>query len=214
MALMASVSATPRCDLEKTTSAVLEGQGDVPTAPSVAGRERKWELAYRSDLELTDAEDQRLRTLLVACFYYNPIFWFRRYYLERPAHRWIARNTADEIVGHVAVHDKVVGSSQGDIRIGGLAEVCVTPSHRGLGILKGMLQTVHEWMAARDYPFSMLYGQPHIYTSSGYSAIANDVRASNSPLRWLVPRRGRPMIKALGALPWPKGRIDLRGPTF
>lgn len=207
------MNATQSCDLEKTASAVIERSAEAAVLP-VVGRDREWELAYRSDLELTSEEDRRLRTLLVSCFSYNPIFWFRRYYLERPAHRWMARNAAHEIVGHVAVHDKVLGSSDGDIRIGGVAEVCVAPSHRGLGILKGMLRVVHEWMAERDYPFSMLYGQPRIYTSSGYATIENEVRASNSPLRWFVPRRGRPMVKALGALAWPKGRIDLRGPTF
>jgi hypothetical protein len=211
----ASMIAMPICDFERAQPACLERDGVSPVeARSQSDANRAWEWIYRPDAAITEDEDRRLRRLLVSCFAYNPYFRFRRFHIERPGHHWLARSASGQFVAHAAVHEKVLGTTHGEIRIGGVADVCVAADYRGLGILKTVLGTIHDWMAARQMPFSMLFGQPRIYTSSGYVLIDNELHASNSNARRWLPTKGKPMIKSLAAIPWPNGRIDLRGPTF
>ena len=207
--------AMPICDLERAQPACLE-TGPVATVEASGGTDahQAWEWIYRPDAAITEEEDRRLRKLLVSCFAYNPYFRFRRFHLERPAHHWLARCASGEFVAHAAVHEKTLGSACGEIRVGGVADVCVDADYRGMGILKTALGTMHGWMMERQMPFSMLFGRPRIYASSGYAVIGNVLHASNSLARRWLPTRGKPMIKSLAGTPWPKCSIDLRGPTF
>ena len=107
-----------------------------------------------------------------------------------------------------------LGRQCGEIQVGGVADVCVAADHRGMGLVKTMLGKIHDWMAARETPFAMLFGQPHVYASSGYAVIENELQASNSIARSWIPMKGKPMVKSLADIPWPSCRIDLRGPTF
>jgi GNAT superfamily N-acetyltransferase len=211
----ATMIALPICDFERAQSARLE-RAAVPAeeAHGETDENRAWEWIYRPDAALSEDEDRRLRRLLVSCFAYNPYFRFRRFHLERPGHHWLARSASGRFVAHAAVHEKVLGAECGEIQVGGVADVCVAADHRGLGILKAMLGTIHDWIAARQMPFSMLFGKPRVYASSGYSVIGNELHASNSIARSWMPMKGKPMVKSLANIPWPNCSIDLRGPTF
>jgi Acetyltransferase (GNAT) domain len=207
--------AIPSRDFESALPACLE-RGAVSPAEERGAMDgnRAWEWIYRPDAAITEDEDRRLRRLLVSCFPYNPFFRFRRFHLERPGHHWLARTASGQFVAHAAVHEKLLGAAHGEIRVGGVADVCVAADHRGLGLLKTMLGMIHDWMIARQMPFSMLFGRPRIYASSGYAVIENGLHASNSIVRRWIPTKGKPMIKTLADIPWPKCSIDLRGPTF
>jgi len=171
-------------------------------------------IIYRSDDVITDDEDRELRNLLFSCFSFNPIFLARRYFIRRPEHRWLVKTPAGQIVAHAALHEKTIGTESGDLLIGGVAEVCVATKHRGLGIAKELLQSIDQWLSARDVPFAMLFGQPKIYASSGYVPMQNELRTDNLLSGHWNPFCGTPMIKALSPIPWPRGIIDLRGSTF
>ncbi|MEI9898323.1 MAG: GNAT family N-acetyltransferase [Chthoniobacter sp.] len=171
-------------------------------------------IIYRSDETITDEEDGELRKLLFSCFSFNPIFLARRYFLQRPGHRWLAKSPAGEIVAHAALHEKIIGTEAGDLLIGGIAEVCVAPDHRGLGISKELLQSIDQWLRARGIAFAMLFGQPQVYASSGYAPMRNELRAGSLLGPHWNPFSGTPMIKALSSTVWPGGIIDLRGPSF
>jgi Acetyltransferase (GNAT) domain len=207
--------AMPICDSERAQPA-FRGRDTVSPMEErdETGAHQAWEWIYRPDDAFTDDEDRRLRKLLVSCFAYNPFFRFRRFHLERPGHHWLARNPSGQFVAHAAVHEKTLGTRNGELRVGGVADVCVAADHRGMGILKKMLGVIHDWMGAREMPFSMLFGQPRVYASSGYVVIGNALRASNSMARCWIPTKGKPMIKSLAGIPWPNCSIDLRGPTF
>jgi hypothetical protein len=207
--------AMPICDFERAQPACLErGAVSQTEACGETDVNRAWEWIYRPDAAITEDDDRRLRKLLVSCFAYNPYFRFRRFHLERPGHHWLARNGSGQIVAHAAVHEKILGTTRGEIRVGGIADVCVAADHRGLGLVKTVLDKIHSWMAARETPFSMLFGQPRVYASSGYVVIKNALRASNTVARLWMPIKGKPMIKSLTDIPWPNCSIDLRGPTF
>ncbi len=163
---------------------------------------------YREDASLTRSEDAILRRLLFSCFPHEPLFLVRRYLKERPAHRWLICDGKGEFVAHAAVHDKTAGSASGDIRIGGIAEVCVSAKYRGRGFARKMLTAVHAWLPAHGIPFAFLFGKPEIY--SGYHLVENELRYE---ALW-NPWRGQPMVKCLTGTPWPAGWIDLRGGAF
>ncbi|MDR3402182.1 MAG: GNAT family N-acetyltransferase [Chthoniobacter sp.] len=171
-------------------------------------------IIYRSDETVTGDEDRQLRSLLFSCFSFNPVFLARRYFIQRPGHRWFAKSSAGDIVAHAALHERTIGAESEDLLIGGIAEVCVATNHRGLGISKELLQSIDQWLKGRGIAFAMLFGQPQVYASSGYVPIQNKLRAKNLLSRYANPFCGTPMIKSLSQTSWPRGTIDLRGPTF
>ena len=171
-------------------------------------------IIYRSDEAITAEEDRELRKLLSASFPFNPIFLARRYFVQRPGHRWLVRGPTGELIAHAALHERTIGTELGDVLIGGVAEVCVAPKQRGLGITRELLRSIHQWLGDRGIAFAMLFGQPKVYLSSGYVPIRNELKSEDLLSRHWNPFGGIPMIKTLSQTPWPAGIIDLRGPTF
>jgi predicted N-acetyltransferase YhbS len=174
----------------------------------------KFCVVYRPDGELTDDDDNRLRRLLFASFPHELGFLKRRFLRERPAHRWLLLDDCGELIGHAAVHEKTIGTNRGNLKVGGLAEVCVSSRYRRRGLVARMLAAIHAWLAERGFAFSMLFGSLPVYRASGYELIGNEIVSANS-FAWLWNRfRGKPMVKPLAGIPWPDGPIDLRGPRF
>jgi predicted N-acetyltransferase YhbS len=174
-------------------------------------------LEYIEDRNVDAGLDAELRGLLSTCFTgkHNEVFHHQRFFSEMPTHRWLARDSEQQLVAHLALHDKIIGTSAGELRVGGIAEVCVLPSHRGQGLVRRLLALSDEWMATQGMPFGTLFGSHDVYGSSGYRQVDN-------PLRYLVKSTGNwreePingfLIKPFGAIAWPSGLIDLRGPKF
>jgi hypothetical protein len=78
-----------------------------------------------------------------------------------------------------------------------------------------MLRNVHGWLARRKFPFAMLFGNPRVYSSSGYVVIENTLRYWDPEKKaWLEKQNESAMVKQLLDVEWPPGRIDLRGPLF
>jgi len=171
-------------------------------------------IVQRLDAEISPAEDQDLRRLLLASFPYEPALLTRRYIREPPSHRWLARTPSGELAAHIAVHDKLISIAGRDLRIGGVAEVCVAHHFRGQGLVRRMLLDAHAWMGQEGIPFAMLFGHPKVYASSGYIVIDNPILAESSLIHHWNPFKGKPMIRPILPRPWPPGPIDLRGPTF
>jgi hypothetical protein len=165
-----------------------------------------------------DAElDRQLRLLLARCFNSpgGAVFAGRRYYHEPPRWRWYVRGASGELIAHVAVHDKVIGITSGELRIAGIAEVCVDSRQRGRGLVRELLAAAHPWLAAREIPAAMLFGDTHVYASSGYRNIANPIRHQRPDSgSWVVEIFDSAMVKPLRDFVWPEGVVDLRGPMF
>ncbi|HEX4083942.1 MAG TPA: GNAT family N-acetyltransferase [Chthoniobacteraceae bacterium] len=171
-------------------------------------------IMHRLDEEIFSAEDEELRQLLLSSFPYETALLSRRYIRKAPAHRWLVRAVSGELVAHVGVHDLVIGIGTREVRIGGIAEVCVAHSHRGRGLVGKMLAEAHAWMEREGIPFAMLFGHPKIYTSIGYQLIENPIQVENALIHTWNPFKGKPMVRLIGAEPWPTEPVDLRGPTF
>ena len=174
------------------------------------------EIEYLADAAVDDAMDAKLRTLLSTCFTkpQDKVFETRRYFTEPPAHRWIIRGENGDPVAHVAVHDKRVVSGGRSYRIAGIAEVCVHPKARGSGFVRKILGHIHAWAGGEGFDFAVLFGDPRVYGSSGYSEVGNlfhdGTAADGTSVRKQVPA----MVRPLGARPWAPGEVYLPGPVF
>ena len=160
--------------------------------------------------------DRQLRDLLCAC-YLKPVdvvFRDRRFFREPPDHHWLVRDAAARPIAQVSVHERALIQDWRRIPMGGIAEVCVHPDHRGRGLVRQMLRAAHGWLAAREFRFAMLFGNPQVYTSSGYVTVSNvsceEYDAAGLPHRKPIA----PMVCQLGAQPWPVDPILLPGLTF
>ncbi|MGF1727642.1 GNAT family N-acetyltransferase [Photobacterium nomapromontoriensis] len=167
---------------------------------------------YIKDTDVSEALDRQIRRLLSTCFVKGDdaeIFSRQRYYNEMPQHRYMLWENND-LVAHIAVHDKQVfvnGSSQ---PICGIAEVCVHPEHRGKGAVKQLLGKIHHARIANGDAFSILFGDEEVYASSGYHCI-NNLKALNLSKEWLVT--GHTMVHSLNKK-WPDTEVKLVGVPF
>lgn len=159
--------------------------------------------------------DRQLRTLLTTCFTkpHDAVFKRRRYFIEPYPHRWVVRDD-DRLIAHVGVHEKAARAAAAIYGIGGLAEVCVHPDFRGRGIVRDMIVAVHEWLRGHGFVFSILMGDPRIYTSSVFRTAAGvycDGAGDAPGARCLC---GSAMVCELADVKWPDGDVYISGPSF
>ncbi|MBA4388417.1 MAG: GNAT family N-acetyltransferase [Verrucomicrobia bacterium] len=173
-------------------------------------------IEYIKDADVDAAMDAEIRVLLTTCFLkpQDVVFKERRYFKEPPAHRWFIRDESGRLAAQVAVHDKTVLSGGRTYRIGGIAEVCVHPDHRGNGYVKKLLDAANEWLARNGFEFSVLFGRQEIYSSSGYAVKNNMYHNIKNETGEVTRKNDTPMVKPLGAMPWPEGEVFLPGPNF
>ena len=172
-------------------------------------------IEFIEDVAVDAMLDWQLRELLSLCFTKpcDIVFRDRRYFHESPRWRWFV--PGNSLIAHVAVHDKIIGTTAGDVRVAGIAEVCVHPAHRGHGWVRQLLATAHPWLAAQGIPFAMLFGNSQVYSSSGYRNVADSLRYFDGATQtWQNKSFDCAMVQPLGAQEWPAGPVDLRGPTF
>jgi len=169
-------------------------------------------IEYLPDSDVSDALDAELRGLLTTCFTKpeDEVFRERRYFVQPYPNRWVIRNADRSIAAHIGVHEKTVTSDGKPYRIGGIAEVCVHPDNRGLGYVRAMLLVIHAWMARHGFVFSVLFGDPRVYGSSGYVHVDNLVHGS-AETGWSPAGA---LVKPLTEIPWPVDTVQLPGPKF
>lgn len=175
------------------------------------------EIVYLPDSEVDPTTDRAIRDLLTTCFTGDDddVFRHRRFWKEPYPNRFVIHGPEDTLIAHVGVHEKEIRAGEDRYRFGGIAEVCVHPEFRGRGTVRALLAFIHPWMASRGFVFSVLFGDPKIYTSSGYREVGN-IQMDPDPYR---PDGNRhtvngAMVHPLGATPWPDGAVYLPGLKF
>ena len=166
-------------------------------------------IEYLADACIDAAQDRELCGLLSTCFTgpVNEVFKTQRYFHEP----WVIRDERGALVAHVGVHEKLVEAGGESHRFGGIAEVCVHPDYRGRGYIKEMLAVIHDWQARHGFVYSILFGKPEVYGSSGYVAVENVYcRAAVDQ----APKRMTALVKELAGAPWPAAAAHLQGLMF
>ncbi|CZF82603.1 hypothetical protein GCE9029_03330 [Grimontia celer] len=169
-------------------------------------------IQYLPDAEITDFIDEKLRLLLSASFLNNQDsehFACHRYYKEMPQHRYMVWE-GDELAAHIAVHEKQVSIDGNDYSIAGIAEVCVNQAFRGQGLVKRLLNEVHQHRLAAGDDFALLFGEAEIYSSSGYQTTTN-LLLHHPDKGWSLA--GKTMVRELDK-EWPSGDVKLIGLPF
>lgn len=181
--------------------------------------DESFQVIYLPDTQVDAQLDEELRGLLSTCFVgpVNECFRHQRFFHEMPQHRWLVRDASGWLVAHVALHDKRLGTPQGDLRVAGIAEVCVHPDFRGRGLVRTMLDTLHRWAEQQGFRHAALFGDEKVYRGSGYIHAPNPLRYwDKDKQEWITePSPGfhvRPLTQPPEA--FPDGLIDLRGPHF
>jgi predicted acetyltransferase len=177
--------------------------------PNKDDTRRDMTVHYLADNDVTPILDMQLRFTLSRCFSdQKAIFSKQRFFKEAPQHRYYIEDDADNIIAHVAVHDKTVLIDGKQYSVAGIAEVCVLPEHRKKGFVGQIFKCLHRDLKQRNVDFSILFGDYVIYGSSGYKEIHNLVMQLDG--QWKnVPA----MAKGI-ATPWPDTDAFIEGPTF
>ena len=172
------------------------------------------DVLYLPDTAVDAALDLALRELLSTCFTKpeDVVFRERRYFAEPPAHRWMIRNPEGQVVAHIAAHQRRVEAGAWSAPAGGLAEVCVHPGSRGQGLVRLLLKAVHADLQERGCLFSVLFGDPRFYSSSGYVKPDPVFIGPGPDGRW-IPADGI-MVRPLSQLAWPAGEVHVPGLIF
>lgn len=169
-------------------------------------------IQYLRDADVTDALDQKIRDLLSSCFVQNQdaeIFKRQRCYYEMPAHRYLLWQE-DNLIGHIAVHDKSILVDGVEHSIGGIAEVCIAPQFRKQGFVKAILNKIHQDRISYGDAYAVLFGDTEVYASSGYHLV-NNLKALNHSKEWSVTSHA--MVHAL-TKSWPTTSVKLIGIPF
>ncbi len=177
----------------------------------------EFSIVARHDCTLTSAEDEALRELFKLCFKRELAYLdHQRFFRELPQHRWmIFDETGENIIAHIAVYDKVLGTDDGLLPVAGVAEVCTHPDYRGQGRVRAILAEVHNWAKQQGFAWMMLFGSHAIYGGSGYERAHNPIRALDYKSgEWKTETLKYALICPLGNAKWPDGTLDLRGPHF
>ena len=84
------------------------------------------------------------------------MFRDRRYWKESPKYRWIMRRAEGSAPGDSSLEGASLGREVPpweDLRVAGIAEVCVHPTSRGLGYVKEILGVAHTVLGRRGGAF-------------------------------------------------------------
>lgn len=175
-------------------------------------------IRYIADADVDQELDLELRRLLSTCFTkpQDEVFKHRRYFHEPPAHRWLLRSEEGTLIAHLAMHERTLTDAGHHYLVGGMAEVCVHPAHRGRGHAKALVEQAHQWMREHGYTFSALFGDPRYYASSGYVAATNLFCDMPDEDGHLTPARPHgALVAQLTSVPWPQSDIAyLPGGSF
>ncbi|UGA55966.1 GNAT family N-acetyltransferase [Vibrio sp. VB16] len=166
-------------------------------------------IQYIADKDVTPVIDAQLRYILSTCFAEDAaIFSQQRFFNEMPPHRYFVLDNSENIVAHIAVHEKNVIIDDVELPVAGIAEVCVLPRYRKQGLVHNMLDHIHKQLEKKGIHFSILFGDYCIYNSNGYQDVTN--------LIIFLDGQWKP-VKAMACgitSHWPKEPVKLEGAPF
>lgn len=176
------------------------------------------------NLELVDefalgaARSEAVRELMHESFPESGFTASRTYGKQIPARRLLGWE-GEQLIGHLGLEHRVIGTGDGPATLFGVLDVCVSPLARGRGVASSMLEHVRLLAVASDIEFLMLFATDRrLYERNGY-------RHEDNVLRWPMIDEHRVigideqpldelMIQPVGTRPWPTGLIELLGHQF
>lgn len=175
--------------------------------------------------EITPDLDARIVALQRAAFPEQKHFETKRWVhtLPLPEDCWFHAWRDEELIGNVWVHHRTLWTSEGPLRIGGIANVCSAPAERGRGAAKACMLAANRYLKeAPEIDFGLLfcgmsvrpfYESLNWYLTS-HRYVATQPDGTKQPVH---PDCQVMAFDASGGLaPWPEDgeEIDLGGPEW
>jgi predicted N-acetyltransferase YhbS len=175
---------------------------------------------------MSDADARAVAELLVKV-------WTRRTFDERVAqlqNDWRAYDGPKEfyprsfivrdgsrVIAHAAAVPRTIGTSEGDMTIVALAQVCSDPELRGQKLGQAVVRAVFDLVDHGPYEHS-LYQTSHavrpFYEKLGAGLVTNRIVNSLGTNPEMNPFWDEIAMRYPAAKHWPEGDIDLRGPGY
>ena len=121
------------------------------------------------------------------------------------------------VIAHAAALPRVIGTSQGEITILALAQVCTDPAQRGRRLGQAVVRAVFDAVDHGPFPHA-LFQTTHpvrpFYEKLGCGLVTNRIVNSLGEDPAANPFWDEVVMRYPAAKPWPEGEIDLRGPGY
>ncbi|HEV7298666.1 MAG TPA: GNAT family N-acetyltransferase [Tepidisphaeraceae bacterium] len=162
--------------------------------------------------------DLQIRQVLMQCFP-NDLAAFgqtRAWHGSSPSVTVIARDCSGQVVGHMGLHERTIDVGDAAVRVAGLQNVCVVPSHRKSGLFERLMAATMPEAAERGYDVGLLFCLPalqRVYARVGWVELPGraTTRIDEKGVECGLPNNDVPMFYPLKVRELPTGDIHLRG---
>lgn len=177
-----------------------------------------YKLCLINEYEICTAMIVDISSLLDECF--PNTFDGRSYFKQLPHFRFMAYQN-DILIGHMGVDHRVIKVGGEAVRIFGVIDLCVKPSHRRVGIAGNLLNAVEMLAVTSNVEFLVLMGDTYsLYKANGFERVAPAITkwlaVENEESISLIERDLSDcfLVKAMRSRAWPGGKIDMLGYLF
>lgn len=123
----------------------------------------------------------------------------------------------DRVIAHAGVAGRIIGTSQGDITILALSQVCTDPDVRGRKLGQTIARAALDLVDHGPFPFALFQTKDEVrpfYESLGAKVATNRFVNSLGENSTANPFWDAIQMRYPAGPDWPAGEIDLRGPGF
>jgi predicted N-acetyltransferase YhbS len=176
--------------------------------------------------KLSDADGRAIAELLVKVFPRRPfeerlqliIGQFREYDgPEEEFPRSAIVREGERVIAHAAAWARTISTSQGEMKILTLSQVCTDPAERGRRLGQAVVRAVFDAVDHGPFAHSLFqtsYKVRPFYEKLGCVLVTNRIVNSLADDPTANPFWDEVAMRYPASKPWPEGEIDLRGPGY
>jgi predicted N-acetyltransferase YhbS len=131
--------------------------------------------------------------------------------------RSVVVREGDRVIAHAAAWPQTIGTSQGEMTIVALAQVCTDPAARGRRLGQAVVRAVFDLVDHGPFEHSLFQTSHKVrpfYEKLGCGLVTNPIVNSLADDPTANPFWDDIAMRYPAAKPWPEGEIDLRGPGY
>ena len=136
---------------------------------------------------------------------------------DQQAPRSMVVRAAGRVIAHAALMPRTIGTTAGEMTIGGLARVCSDPDFRGQGLGELVVREIFTLVDKQIFPFLLFQTSMTVrpfYEKLGACLATNRIVNSLGDDPQASPFWDEIILRYPKARQWPEGEIDLRGPGY
>ena len=139
----------------------------------------------------------------------------RPWHGSAPAYSIVAEE-GGRVVGHAGVVDRTITVGDRPLRVAGVQNVFVRPTHRGTGLSDRVMTLTMDEARRRGFDMGVLFCVPKlvpVYARTGFRTLGEQdvVRIDETGAESPIPGKNETMFFPLNVTTFPPGRIHLRG---